>query len=133
MKILVVLGGALLSHPVMVDSFKSAIPSKAFPGHEVVVATPQEAINSYFDLVPDGIIFAGLRDLKDAGNTSELVRSILISTIGGDSRKYILAAPLVVDSPKWREMFGVEAGDTNPDNLFRLDNWEGMKSWFGIS
>ena len=70
MKVLVILGGVLASSNVLAIGYKEHVPGilqkgldpngiTPFANHEIIVALAKEAIDAYFEHVPDRIIFAG--------------------------------------------------------------------------
>lgn len=109
----------ILKRENVLHTVRNAI-EKTFIGHEIIMAMPKEAINSFLEMLPERVIFLGIsrEDLDGEPKNPPaciLARRILIRSLGGDTKKYLLTNPL-------RLHF-------NAENFFRLDEMEKWPGW----
>lgn len=132
MKIMVILGGSLIMSEMMAEAYRKATPKMLkcgvsgdevtpFSDHEIIVATPEEALGVFLDHSPDKLIFAGTFNDKNELPPFMLVQRILTQSVGGDRSRFLYMNPLTVP-PFHKE-----------PNFFLFMDIAGMANWFGLS
>ncbi len=128
MKILAILGGVMGSGD-LATAYAQVIPKllqlglenkrTLFADHEIRVVLAEEAINAYFEELPERIMFVGTYAELD-GEIPAFILACRLLTRGMDKRKFLFTNPLRVPP------FHTE------ENFFTIIDADKMAEWFEL-
>ena len=91
----------------------------SFIDHEIIVAMTDEAIGSYFENIPDRLMFLGT--YADPKKLPAFISLLRMLTRNMDKRKFLFTNPIRVP-PFHKE-----------ENFFVITDTDGMAAWFGLT